>query len=192
MSEPEHNIPTDESIAQKVQAGDTEAFSLLVDRYEPKISRYARKFLLRGEDAKDIVQEVFIKTYVNIQSFDPRQRFSPWIYRIAHNEFINAIRKRERGPTFFFDLDTLFPQPIAPDTADGEAQKEEIKKMLDQSLGELSPLYREPLVLFYYEDKDYNEIADILHLPVPTVSSRLRRGRMKLKECIEKNHGSAI
>ena len=84
---------TDEQIAQAVQKGDSSAFGLLVERYEPKLLRYAKKFLFDYEDGKDIVQEVFIKAYSNIQSFDSGRSFSSWIYRIAHNEFINAIRK---------------------------------------------------------------------------------------------------
>jgi RNA polymerase sigma-70 factor (ECF subfamily) len=186
------SLETDEEIAKRVQSGDVKSFGVLIERYEEKIARYARKFLLRGEDVKDIVQEVFIKVYVNIQSFDTAQRFSPWIYRIAHNEFINAIKKKERGPLFFFDLDTIFPQPVASDTADSESQKQEIKKILDRCLEKLSPLYREPLVLYYYEDNDYKEIADILHLPIPTVSSRLRRGRAMLRALVEETHGTNI
>lgn len=178
---------TDEQIAQHVQEGGIDSFGILIGRYEEKITRYARRFLLRGDDAKDIVQEVFIKAYVNIQSFDVKQRFSPWIYRIAHNEFVNAIKKRERGPLFFFDLDAILPQPVSPETADGEAQHQEIKRMLDTSLEKISSLYREPLVLYYYEDKDYKEISDIMHLPVATVSSRLRRGKMMLRKIIEEN-----
>jgi len=182
------SLETDEEIARRVQTGDVDSFGVLIERYEEKIARYARKFLLRGEDVKDVVQEIFIKAYVNIQSFDSKQRFSPWIYRIAHNEFINVIKKKERGPLFFFDLDTIFPQPVAPETANGEAEHQEVKRMLDSSLEKLSSLYREPLVLYYYEDKDYKEISDIMHLPIATVSSRLRRGKIMLKKLIEQNN----
>ncbi len=181
------SLETDEEIAKRVQGGDVDSFGVLIERYEEKIARYARKFLMRGEDVKDIVQEVFIKAYVNIQSFDTRQRFSPWIYRIAHNEFINAIKKKERGPLFFFDLDTILPQPVSSETADSEAYHNEMKRILDTSLEKLGSLYREPLVLYYYEDKDYKEISDIMHLPIATVSSRLRRGKMMLKKLVEEN-----
>src|ERR1039457_56959 len=99
---------TDEQIAIAVQKGDAQAFGALVERFEPKLLRYARKFLFDYEDGKDMVQEVFIKAYSNIQSFDADRSFSSWIYRIAHNEFINAIRKKGREPISFFDPDTLF------------------------------------------------------------------------------------
>ena len=87
---------TDEQIVMKVQAGDTESFRVLVERYEPKMHRYAKRFLFAADDAKDLLQEIFIKTYVNIKSFDSERRFSPWIYRIAHNEFVNALKKKEK------------------------------------------------------------------------------------------------
>lgn len=173
---------TDEEIALDVQKGDIQAFGILIERYEDKISRYARKFLFGGEDAKDVVQEVFIKTYVNIKSFDPKQRFSPWIYRIAHNEFINTIKKRSRMPILFFDGDTLLPHPIAEETAEGEVERKELRQILDRSLDKISPKYREPLVLYYFEEMNYKEIADILEIPTSTVGIRLRRGKALLKK----------
>jgi len=78
--------------------GDIEVFGILLDRYEQKLSRYGKKFLSRKEDIEDIVQDVFVSAYQNIQSFDSTQRWSPWIYRIAHNALVNALRKKGRSP----------------------------------------------------------------------------------------------
>jgi RNA polymerase sigma-70 factor (ECF subfamily) len=173
---------TDESISQKVQAGDIQLFGVLVERYEAKLQRYARRFLFGYEDAQDIVQDVFLKAYNNLRSFDPSLKFSPWIYRIAHNEFINAIRKKGREPLSFFDPDTLFPHPVAKEKADDEVQSNELKAMLDSCLDQLKPKYREPLVLYYYEDMNYQAIAEILHIPVSTVGVRLNRGKLSLQK----------
>lgn len=174
--------PTDESIAVQVQGGDGEQFGLLVERYEPKLQRYAKRFLFGYEDAQDIVQDVFLKTYTNLQSFDPTQRFSPWIYRIAHNEFINAIKKKGREPLSFFDPDTLFPHPVANEQPEKDLHIQETKDMLDKCLDKLDPKYREPLVLYYYEDMDYQSIASILRIPVSTVGVRLSRGKAALQK----------
>ncbi len=114
---------TDEEIAVLVQRGDTEPFGELVTRYEQKMLRYARKFLLGKEDAEDRVQNVFLKAYENIRSFDATRRFSPWLYRIAHNEFINAIKKKGKEPLPFFDPDILFPHPISSETADRDVHQ---------------------------------------------------------------------
>ena len=90
----------DEDIATQVKNGDIDVFGILVDRYEAKLLRYGKKFLAREEDIKDIVQDVMVSAYQNIQSFDPYKRFSPWMYRIAHNAFVNGLRRQERGPLF--------------------------------------------------------------------------------------------
>src|SRR5579872_2664967 len=75
---------TEEQMVALVQDGDVELFRELVERYEPKLTRYARRFLFDSDEAKDLLQEVFIKAYVNIKSFDIERRFSPWLYRVAH------------------------------------------------------------------------------------------------------------
>ena len=174
---------TDEDIARKVQGGDDEAFGELIERYQAKLSRYARKFLLDPDDAKDIVQDIFIKSYQNIRSFDASRRFSPWIYRIAHNEFVNALKKRaSRRTVFTIDFDTLFPHLTAPDTADSAALERDTRVTLDRYLDKISPKYREPLVLYYLEGMDYKEISEILQIPVSTVGVRLARGRAALQK----------
>ena len=101
-----------------------------MQRYEAKLARYAKKFLTHPDDCQDVVQEVFIKAYTNIKSFDHSRRFSPWIYRIAHNEFINTIRKKQREPVSFFDTDIVFPHPAAKETAEGDAQQTQLKANL--------------------------------------------------------------
>ncbi len=173
---------TDEEIAAQVQRGDTEPFRELAERYETKITRYARRFLSHNQDIEDLVQDVFIKAYENIQSFNTKMKFSPWLYRIAHNEFVNALRKKSRLPLYSFDFDTLLPHPLAKETADDKANEREIKNTLDKWLNKLSPKYREPLVLYYFEELGYQEIAEVLHIPVSTVGVRLNRGKNILKK----------
>jgi RNA polymerase sigma-70 factor, ECF subfamily len=175
---------SDEEIAIEVQKGDIQSFGLLLDRYEKKMLRYARKFFSDKEDVKDIVQEVFIKVYANIRDFNGGRKFSPWIYRVAHNEFVNAFKKKKRMPVSFFDMDVIFPQLAAPETADGEANSRDLKQMLDRCLKELDLKYREPLTLYYFEQMDYKEIAEILKVPVSTVGVRLQRGRAILRKII--------
>ena len=178
---------TDEQVATAVQRGNADAFKVIMERYEAKMVRYARRFLFRGDDVNDVVQEVFIKAYVNIRSFDASRRFSPWLYRIAHNEFVNAVKKKqkERDNVTIFDFDVLFPHPIAKETADGSFAQHELKTMLDGSLDQLSPKYKDPLVLYYFEEMDYKAIADILRIPVSTVGVRLQRGRAMLKKLVK-------
>jgi len=174
---------TDEELAAKIQQGDRAAFEVLFKRYEAKILRYGQRFLYRYEDVEDAVQEVFVKAYVNIQSFTVSRKFSTWLYRVAHNTFINVIKKKGREPLSFFDFDTLMQMPVT----DGKHLDEEFLKMGDQAtllegLKKLSPKYREPLVLYYLEELDYKEIADVLQIPVSTVGVRLQRAKVRLKK----------
>jgi RNA polymerase sigma-70 factor (ECF subfamily) len=177
---------TDEMIAAEVQKGDATPFGILVQRYEAKLARYGRKFIADSDDIKDMVQDAFIKAYVNIQSFDASRKFSPWIYRIAHNEFVNAIKKKKGRMTFSLsDFDTLLPHPMAKEDIESDAQRKELRAMLEESVRSLDPKYREPLVLYYFEDLDYKEIGEILQMPVSTVGIRLQRGKAMLRKTVE-------
>lgn len=174
---------TDEELAQRVQGGDKESFGLLFDRYESKILRYGRRFLYSYEDVEDAVQDVFIKVYVNIASFSPDRKFSTWLYRIAHNTFINVIKKKGREPVKFFDFDTFFQFDLAGQTSlDREAILKDEENMVREAFADLSSKYREPIVLYYFEQKTYQEIADIMHIPVATVGVRLSRAREMIKK----------
>jgi RNA polymerase sigma-70 factor, ECF subfamily len=181
---------TDEAIVEKVKSGDTEEFGVLIDRYDAKLKRYAQKFLIYDETRIDLVQDVFIKAYMNIKSFDTQRRFSPWIYRIAHNTFINALKQRESAPFTFFDTDMIVPYLKAPETADGEANHEEMKQILDDSLSLLPPKYREPLILFFYDNLTYQDIGEVLQIPLSTVGMRISRGKEQLKKIYEAKHGT--
>ncbi|MBI4708671.1 MAG: RNA polymerase sigma factor [Candidatus Portnoybacteria bacterium] len=180
---------TDEEIARFVQSGDIEAFGLLVKRYEAKLKRYGRRFL-SGDQAgvEDVVQEAFLKAYENIRSFDSSKKFSPWLYRIAHNEFVNVLRKKK--PLLFFGTDIFFPHPIAKEQADKEANFQETRKLIDKCLKGLDLKYKEPLILYYFEELDYKEIADILRIPISTVGVRLKRGKELIKNVCEKSNGT--
>ncbi|MBP8994371.1 MAG: RNA polymerase sigma factor [Bacteroidales bacterium] len=178
----------DEEIVRRVQSGEIELFDILFERYEKKISRYAKKFLFNYDDSEDLVQQVFIKAYMNIKSFDASRKFSSWIYRIAHNEFINAIKKKNKEPLSFFDFDILFPYAMSNDNTDKETQEKELRFILDKNLKKLHSKYREPLILYYFEELSYKEIADVLHIPVSTVGVRIKRGKELIKKTFQKNN----
>jgi len=176
---------TDEKIVIAIQKGNTEVFGVLIERYEAKLKRYAHKFLNYQEEIEDLVQDVFIKSYTNIQSFDVTQRFSPWIYRIAHNTFVNELKRKKQGGFILFDVDTILPNLPSKETADDEALSGELREELDSLLTEIPAKYREVLVLYYFEELSYQEISEVLQIPVTTVGVRINRGRIKLKFCFE-------
>ena len=173
---------TDEQAALLVQNGDKDKFGLLMDRYKARLFRYGRKFLANEDNIDDVVQDVFIKAYQNIRSFDVSQKFSPWIYRIAHNTYINAIKKISRGPIYTFDFDTIVSHPVYEDPLIKETEDVEMKKMVERGLEKVSPNYREIVILYYIEELSYKEIADILRIPIGTVGIRLKRAKEALKK----------
>lgn len=181
---------TDERIVEMVQRGNMEAYGELVSRYESKLLRYGRKFLARDEDRQDIVQDIFISAYQNIQSFDTTLRFSPWIYRIAHNAFVNELRKNEKRPLLPFDFDTIIPHAIYEDPIENEREQKDMRLYLERGLEQIPSKYREVLVLHYFEDMAYKDIADILRVPQGTVGIRLKRAKEALR-AVYKEHYEA-
>ncbi len=178
---------SDEQVVQMVQSGNTQQYGVLILRYEMKLKRYAMRFLNSPDDIEDLVQDVFIKAYTNIQSFDTTLRFSPWLYRIAHNTYANYLRSTARYGGSLFDIDTLIPVLAAPETADSTALSVELQQHIDTLLVQLAPKYREVLVLHYLEDLSYQEISDVLKIPPTTVGVRLNRARQKLQELYVQN-----
>ena len=177
---------TDEELASAVQAGNPDMFGLLMERYQEKLLRYGRKFLSTPEDIEDIVQDVFVSAYQNIQSFDATQRFSPWVYRIEHNAFVNGLRKKSRNPLVYVDFDTFLAHQVYDDPAMREREQKEIENMLEKSLEGLDYKYREVLILYYLEDMSYKDIAEILQVPQGTVGVRLKRAKASLRKEFEK------
>lgn len=178
----------DELLVVQICTGNKELFGKLIDRYEEKLTRYVKRFTLNTDDVSDIVQTVFIKAYSNLQSFDTTRSFNAWIYRIAHNECVNHLKKKGNEKISFLDFDTFFPHPFAKETADEETIHLEDKAFIESSLSRVSPKYREVLVLYFYEDFSYQEISEILRIPVATVGVRLKRGKEALKKALEDKH----
>ncbi len=181
------NDITDEIIARKVKAGEQDMYGLLIERYETRLTRYVSKFVAQKDDVTDLVQDVFTKAFVNIQSYDDALPFSPWIYRIAHNECLNHIKKRKFKPFSYFDfeVDEIFPQFQAKESADEATNHFFDKKILDEVLAELDPKYREIIILYHYEELSYKTIGSILHIPTTLVGVRLKRAKESIQKILK-------
>ncbi len=172
---------SDEMLARRVGDGDQDAFAVLMRRYEEKMMRYGKRFLSREDDILDAVQDVFLRVYTHIHSFNPQYRFSPWIYRIAHNVFVNVLRKQSKQSYAFIDFDTLIAPLSYEEETLSEQELQQLRTSLERGLSKIAPKYREVLILHYFEGLSYDEIAEVLHIPKGTVGVRLRRGREALK-----------
>ncbi len=175
---------TDEKLAFHIQQGDKEKFGFLMNRYNEKLLHYGRKFITDTYKIEDLVQDIFIKAYENIMNFDTTRKFSPWIYRIAHNVFINDMKKKKTVSFSIFDFDAILPHPGYEDFLPKETMDSNIKNLVEKGLENLSIRYKEILILYYMEDLSYKEIAEILKIPIGTVGIRLKRARDSLKKQI--------
>lgn len=165
---------------------DPNYFLFLSKRYEEKLLRYIMRISkFSREDAEDVLQEVFIKTYYNLNGFDKELQFSSWIYRIAHNEAVSAIRKKAVRPSIALPVEDLAKFGDSFDmTKDIDNSFD--RKMIDEALSKLDEKYREVLVLRFLDEKDYTEIADILKKPVSTIGNLILRGKKLFKEEYDK------
>jgi len=175
---------SDEALAVLIQQGQTDYFGTLIERYEGKLLRYGTKFLSDRNDIEDLVHDAFLNAYKNMRVFDPDLRFSPWMYRIAHNTFVNALRSAGKLPLFSIDLDT-FVAPIGAESAENREDQQLIHEAITKGLQALKPKYREVLILHYFEEMPYKEIADVLHIPIGTVSVRILRAKKALREVLD-------
>ena len=174
----------DEIIVKNVCLGDKEAFGVLIERYETKLSRYIRRFTQVDDDVTDILQTVFIKAYTHLQGFDASRSFNSWIYRIAHNESVTYLKKKSGERVSFIDFDTVAPFLFAEEEAHTLAEREETKRILEESLARIAPKYREILILYYYDVLSYEEIGEVLQIPTSTVGVRIKRGKDALKKIV--------
>jgi RNA polymerase sigma-70 factor, ECF subfamily len=182
----EHEPERDEEVVKLLQAGQPEEYREIVERYETKLLRYAT-YLVRDEDeAADVVQNSFVKAYMNLRGFDTKKKFSSWIYRIVHNEAINAIKKKHKEISLD-DNDWIKNIADGKESAEEEISRAQTMTVLRQHLQDMPVTYSEPLELFYIEEKSYEEISDILHLPMGTVGTRISRGKMALKKIYEQS-----
>ena len=177
-----HQIASDADLVAQVIAGDVEVYGELMQRYEAKLLRYVT-YVLGGDYASaDVVQETFIKAYTNLRSYKSKYSFNAWIYRIAHNTAINVAKKNKKYVAMPDDevIDSLIEFSV-PDTLADDADQKLLSDNLRASFTQLSPKYREPLLLNLVDGYGYKEIADILQLPINTVATRIRRAKEQMR-----------
>jgi RNA polymerase sigma-70 factor (ECF subfamily) len=171
----------DLELVQKVLRGEIQAFEKILNRYEQPIMRYALRLLnYHQQDAEDVTSETFIRAYQNLASFKQHLSFSSWLYRIAHNQAVNLIKKKSK--TLLIDLDQFWFL-LGPKEDQFPYGKQDLENVLKQ----LSPEDRSLLILFHLEEKSLKEISDIYKLSQNTVAVRLRRARLKAKKIISQS-----
>lgn len=166
---------------------DSSFFVEIVNRYEAPLTRYIRRISYLGpEDIQDVLQDTFIRIYKNLNGYQPELKFSSWVYRITHNITIDFLRKKRIRPEGnYSEVEEEFISRISSDlSADGEILAHELNTHVSQVINSLKDSYREPIILYYFENKSYEEISDILKIPPNTVATRLSRAKSKLKQLL--------
>lgn len=181
----------DQALADRVRRGETQLYRQLVDRYAASLHRYAAHMLGSADDADDVVQETLIKAYRNLWSYDTRRPFNSWLYRIAHNEGLNWLRARKRL-IYGESAATILEQSGARESPEADFAAQELRDVLERWLDDVPLVYREPISLHYLDEYSYQEISDILRIPVKTVGSRISRGKVILRTIINREGRSHV
>jgi RNA polymerase sigma-70 factor (ECF subfamily) len=176
------SFATDEELVRK-SLQEEGYFAEIVKRYEKPLARYVRRIMPSMRDSvDDILQEVFLKTYMHLKDFDPNMKFSSWIYRITHNHIVSALRKEQSRPkTVSLDMEMRGIFDYADECTEHEDAKY-AKEEVEQVLKTLPKNYREILSLLFIEEKRYREISQDLRKPVGTVGVLVQRAKKKFKE----------
>jgi len=179
--------PTDPELVRRAMAGSQEAFRLLVERHGRAVFTLVARMVRDDAIAEELAQDAFLKAFNGLRTYDPSFKFSNWILRIAHNVAIDHLRK-------------VRPAVVSIDDADGgeadelvEARERspfdhavhgDLQRDLDLALARLRPEFRRLVVMRYLQDLSYEEIAEIVGLPLGTVKSHLHRARAALAKAM--------
>lgn len=150
-------------------------YALIIDRFEEAILRYIGRITgASHEEIEELGQIVFIKAYRSLNGFDTSLKFSSWLYRIAHNVSVDYLRKTTRKNTMSLDADDEYSQALVDKIASSDnvvyhISEEEQKKAIHDIIQMLPEKYKMVLLLYFMEDKTYDEISDILQIPINTV-----------------------
>jgi len=178
----------DEDVAAVTRClrGDASAFEPIVCRYQRVLFAVARRMLGNHEDALDATQNVFIRAYERLETFDSERRFFSWIYRIAVNECLNIRRARRPGEPLGEGLETALEDP------EHSAEAGERSAVIDSALVKLPEDYRLVVVLRHFADLSYSEISEVTGVPEKTVKSRLFEARHRLGELLRLQPGAQL
>lgn len=178
--------PTDEELISRFQNGDNYAFDLLVKRYKDPLLNFVFRFLGDRIEAEDIVQETFLRLFKNKHYYKEIAKFSTWIYTIAGNLAKTELRKRRRRSLFSINhfMSTEKDYDIPDEDSSPEKRTNTIitDGVIQKAVNKLSPKFKEVIVLRDIQGFSYEEISDIVDIPLGTVKSRVNRARLKLQE----------
>ncbi len=193
-------VVSDEKLIAEARTGNQGAFNSLVGRYEKELYGYLRRYVGDATLAEDVFQNTFLKVYEKLDQYEQGRPFRPWLYTIATHQAVDTLRRQNRRKAVSLDRhgssglesdqSSLADLLVARDESPQDAMsREEQKQALRQAVEELPELYRQVMLLAYYQEMKYKDIAEVLGVPLGTVKSRLHaavnRLMGKLKDATE-------
>lgn len=186
---------SDQDLVSRAQKGSEKAYRELLGRYQRPVFSVIYRMIRDRERAEDLSQETFVRVFNNIDRYDPSYKFSSWIFKIATNLTIDSIRRKELD-TVSIDgsRNAVTPDQIAATSitiASTDENPEELLEArqlgeeIEEAIGKLRPEYRAAILLRHVEGREYQEIAEILSLPLGTVKTYIHRGRNELRESLQ-------
>lgn len=181
----------DISLIEEALAGKQSAYDKLMKKYYQHIYNLIYKMIFKKEDVEDLTQEAFIKAFNSLQHFDRQFAFSTWLYKIATNNSIDYLRKKKLN-TFSIDKeiesedsDYKFDIPDTDYVPDNKIIEDQRRKVLEDAIESLPEKYRQVITMRHKQEKEYEEIAKELNLPLGTVKAHIFRGRELLNKYLK-------
>ncbi|NOT59100.1 MAG: sigma-70 family RNA polymerase sigma factor [Acidobacteria bacterium] len=186
---------SDDQLIEQTLAGETDAFSALVHRWERQIYGLSLRMLGRDEDARDVCQETFLAAFRNLNKFRGDAKFSSWIYRIALNACHTKLRKQGTMPAHSLDQENedgrKFELPdLDSESAPDRMQLDQRARMVRKALQALPAEMRQVIIMKEYHEMTFAEIAEVMQTPVSTVKSRLYTGLQQMRARLEKQRAA--
>ncbi len=177
MEVDDYIVAEDRELVERALGGDDTAFEYLFNRYRDAIHRLFVQRLNGVNDTDDLLQETFIKVYINLQRYSTNYTFGQWVYTIARNTFIDYVRRRQDD----LSIDERFSAPAsAAPTPEESVINRQQRSQIEHYLERLTPRYRQLILMRFFEEYSYEEIAAKLTLPLGTVKTQIHRAREQM------------
>ena len=181
----------DRALVTRILGGDRDLFGVLMARYEKRLINYVYRITHRYEEAHDLTQEIFVKVYLALDRYDSKYQFSTWLFRIAQNSAIDALRKKSISEVPLSRPTEEEPGGKEREFADDgispyrALKNKQLSAAIDTAVAKLPPDYRELIQLRHFAELSYEEIASMKKLPLGTVKNKLFRARNLLKDALD-------
>jgi RNA polymerase sigma-70 factor (ECF subfamily) len=176
-------------LIERAQQGDKVAYSELIQKHHRTVEKFAFQCGVKVHDIPDVTQEVFVKLYRFLHQFK-RERFTTWLYKITLNTTRDYYRKESKEKEKEEKLNNHVEMKYSTKSAEDRVVVFEEDRELHYVIQSLDEKYRNPIILFYFHDLSYEQIADVLNIPLTTVKTRLLRAKGQLKDLLSKNGGA--